>query len=217
MLRAAGHGACSVAAQARGCGDWDGTSCADGRALRALCGDGQPIDTICPHEFPAACSPHIAASLAGTKLDLDDLVATASDLVGEHDLITEGAGGLLAPLSHDRRGLRDMAQALHLPLVIVTRPDLGTLHHTAATVEVARSAGLDLLGLVINEPEPVNHHEPAIVTAADELSALCQLPVLQYFHHQTSAPSQATDAGIALAEAILAALPAGADTSTGDA
>ena len=37
-----------------------------------------------------------------------------------------------------------------LPLLIVTRPALGTLNHTALTVDAARRAGLRILGLVIN-------------------------------------------------------------------
>ena len=63
---------------------------------------------------------------------------------------------------HPRRGLRrtarpdqqretfaDLALALDLPLLIVARPGLGTLNHTALTVEVARARGIGVAGVVV--------------------------------------------------------------------
>src|SRR6185503_1883143 len=44
----------------------------------------------------------------------------------------------------------DLARRWKLPLVLVTRPALGTINHTKLTVLAARSYGLKILGLVIN-------------------------------------------------------------------
>ena len=60
-----------------------------------------------------------------------------------HDLVVvEGAGGLLVPLS-DSVDMVDFACRLDAELVVATRPTLGTLNHTALTVEAARRRALD--------------------------------------------------------------------------
>jgi dethiobiotin synthetase len=45
--------------------------------------------------------------------------------------------------------IRDLALDLELPLVIAARPGLGTINHTLLTLEAARTAGLDVRGVVI--------------------------------------------------------------------
>lgn len=162
------------------CGCWDGSSSEDGRALRAACGDGQDPATVCPLEFPEPASPHLAAAAAGMHLDLDHLRAGLAACQGDHDLLVEGAGGLLAPLTAAREGLAELCG--DLPFLIVTRPDLGTLHSTCATVEAARSRGLRLLGLALNRPQPVED-SLAVRSAAGELEILCRLPILADLAH----------------------------------
>ena len=189
------------------CGDWDGGSTADGRTLRALCGDGQNPTTVCPREFPEACSPHLAAEAAGVRVTLADLLAAVPRAPGEADaqrspdVILETAGGLLAPLTHDRLTNADLAAALGWSAILVTRPHLGTLNHTQLTVNEASRRGLRLLGLVLNHHAPV---APSVATrtAAAELTALTRLPVLIESQHGAD---PATALATALAAAVLAA------------
>jgi dethiobiotin synthetase len=94
-------------------------------------------------------SPHLAAELSGTPLDLPELVEAirAAPRDGEV-LVVEGVGGLLVPLA-DGWDVRRLAAALALPLVIAARPGLGTINHTLLTVEAARAAGLVIAGVVL--------------------------------------------------------------------
>jgi dethiobiotin synthetase len=46
--------------------------------------------------------------------------------------------------------MADLAGRLGAALVVVTRPSLGTLNHTALTVEAARARGLAVEGLVVS-------------------------------------------------------------------
>lgn len=164
------------------CGDWDGTTADDGRRLAAVVGDGQPVATVCPHQFPEPASPHLAAQAAGYTLSGAQLTAGLDAVMGGHDLIIEGAGGLLTPLAADRSTIVDLLSGRGIPLVIVTRPDLGTLNQTALTVTVARSRGLRVLGLVLNRPRPVAS-SLATDTAAVELAACCGVPILANLTH----------------------------------
>lgn len=100
--------------------------------------------------FSPPLAPAVAAELAGAAIDVDALlvdVVKASD--GFDRLVVEGAGGLLVPLSGDVT-MADLAERLGAGLVIVTRPTLGTLNHTALTLEVADAHGLPVDGLVIS-------------------------------------------------------------------
>jgi dethiobiotin synthetase len=45
--------------------------------------------------------------------------------------------------------IADVAKLLDAPLVVAVRAGLGTLNHTALTVEAIRHRGLELLGLVV--------------------------------------------------------------------
>jgi dethiobiotin synthetase len=64
-------------------------------------------------------------------------------------VLVEGPSGLLAPLG-DGRTTADLARALGLPLVIICRPDRGTVNHVALTLEAARSRKLAVRGLIVN-------------------------------------------------------------------
>lgn len=95
-------------------------------------------------------APTVAATLEGVELDGVALIETARDLSKGLDLlVVEGAGGLLVPLAPDL-DMADCAKALDAQLVVVVRPVLGTLNHTALTVEAAVRRGLAVEGIVIS-------------------------------------------------------------------
>ncbi len=159
------------------CGGWDGRSSEDARALIAEVGDGQPPDSVCPRQFAEAASPHLAAAAAGARLDLRAMAGAITGLRGPHDLVVEGVGGLLVPLTPTRETLCDLLAVARLPVLLVTRPDLGTLNHTALTVAHLRRAGISVLGLVVNRARPCAD-DLATRSAATELAAVTMLPVL---------------------------------------
>jgi dethiobiotin synthetase len=63
-------------------------------------------------------------------------------------VLVEGVGGLLVPVC-GRFTVADMAKRMKLPVLVVCRPTLGTLNHTALTVNELHRNGLRLLGLVV--------------------------------------------------------------------
>ena len=161
------------------CGDWRDNQADDGRSFKALADENQDPALVCPLQFPRSASPHLAAKAAGAETKWQDMSATLKLLTGDHDLICEGAGGLLAPLSTDGGTIADICLDQQLPCVLVTRPHLGTLNHTQLTVREARRQGLQLLGMVINYHEDhLDLSSLSISTAKEELESLCELPVL---------------------------------------
>jgi dethiobiotin synthetase len=100
--------------------------------------------------YGPAVAPHLAAALAGERIDRTELVATLSAAGDERVLIVEGVGGLLVPLSDDGGfSVRDLAADLSLPVVVVATPGLGTINHTLLTLEAARAGGLTIAGVVL--------------------------------------------------------------------
>jgi 8-amino-7-oxononanoate synthase/dethiobiotin synthase len=121
-------------------------------------------------------APSVAARLDGTEVDVDSITRAFERLLAEHDVVVvEGAGGLLVPLTADMT-MADLACDLALPLVVVARPALGTLNHTALSIEAARSRGLEVLGVVISGfPSSPNFAE---ATNPVELERLCGVPII---------------------------------------
>ena len=116
----------------------------DAADVRALTG----VRAVTGVTLGPSLAPAVAARLAGEELTGTELLASVTpDL--PRPLVVEGAGGLLVELGTDGTTIVQLAHALELPLVIVARPGLGTLNHTALTLETARSHRLDVAGVII--------------------------------------------------------------------
>jgi dethiobiotin synthase len=103
---------------------------------------------MAPYTFEPACSPHLAAKIAGTEIDIAEMIIAARTLASEYEfVIAEGAGGVLVPLNR-RETMLDLMQALKLPVLIAARPGLGTINHTLLTIRALRSDGIDIAGVV---------------------------------------------------------------------
>jgi dethiobiotin synthetase len=124
--------------------------------------------------FPDPLAPAVAAERAGARIDVDALLADLEKAGDGFDrIVVEGAGGLLVPLWGDVT-MADLADRLGAGLVVVTRPTLGTLNHTALTLEAARSRSLPVDGLVVS-PWPA---DPG-VTEETNLARLAEMaPIL---------------------------------------
>ena len=76
------------------------------------------------------------------------LVASVASVDAALTLV-EGAGGLLVELGAGGVTLRDLAGDLAAPVLIVVSPGLGTLNHTALTLEALAAQNIPCAGLVI--------------------------------------------------------------------
>jgi dethiobiotin synthetase len=116
--------------------------------------------------YPDPLAPATAARRAGrpavTPVESAD---AAQQLAADHDLVlVEGAGGLLVRFTDDGGTLADAAAALGAPVLVVATAGLGTLNHTALTVEALRARGLTCAGVVVGA-----------WPAAADLAAMCNL------------------------------------------
>jgi len=149
-------------------------------------------EQVNPYCFAAPIAPHLAASAAGMRIDLDhiarcfDALAAAADVV-----IVEGVGGFRVPLGPGA-DTAQLAARLALPVVLVVGMRLGCLNHALLTADAVVGRGLTLAGWV------ANHIDPRM-EAADEtvqaLEALIAAPLLARIAY-TAAPDPAVSAAL---------------------
>jgi dethiobiotin synthetase len=101
--------------------------------------------------YPEPLAPVAAAGRAGMELPTRHELRTEVAGVAAPDRLTlvEGAGGLLVELGAAGVTLRDVAADLGATVLIVVGPELGTLNHTALTLEALAVKGIPCAGLVI--------------------------------------------------------------------
>lgn len=122
----------------------------DALLLKKAAGVDDPLDLINPVCLKPPLAPDMAARVSRRPITPETVWSAYRTLSRKHQpMVVEGVGGLLVPLFAGFT-VADLAKRLRLPLLIVTRPALGTLNHTALTVHAARSHGLRILGLVVN-------------------------------------------------------------------
>lgn len=113
--------------------------------VRRVC--GVPGARIAPeaHVFPEPVSPHLAAELAGGRIETGTF--DWPKLPGS--VIAEGAGGVMVPLN-ERETVLDLALYLQAQVLVVARTGLGTINHTLLTVDRLRSSGARIFGVVLS-------------------------------------------------------------------
>ena len=151
-----------------------------------------PREQVNPYCFEPPIAPHIAASGAGMRIDLDRIRQCFGALAARADVvIVEGIGGFRVPLG---LGIdtAQLAARLALPLVLVVGLRLGCLNHALLTAEAVVNRGLKLAGWV------ANHIDPRMAAAEENVHALESLiaaPLLARIAF-TATPDSA--AGVAL-------------------
>jgi dethiobiotin synthetase len=137
-------------------------------------------------------SPNVAARRSGRELDYDTMLSAVRRRDGDGFVVAEGVGGLRVPLTPDGDELADLVADAGLPAVVVARPSLGTLNHTALTVEALRSRGVSVVGVVINRfPD-----EPGVAesTNPEEVERMNDVPVRKVPELDEVTPEAAAEA-----------------------
>lgn len=109
------------------------------------------VDTSELARYPEPLAPLTAARRSGRPLlTLNQVTAEIERLRTGHDVvIVEGAGGVLVELGEGGFTLRDVAQETGGDVLVVASPALGTLNHTALTVEALKRSDVRCIGIVV--------------------------------------------------------------------
>ena len=121
---------------------------ADAVALKEAARSELPLDTICPHRYRLPLAPGIAAEREGRESRWERTLE-AFRSVGQGACVVEGAGGLFVPLdpAHD---VIDLITTLRLPVLLVARAGLGTLNHTALSLEALAARKVTVAAVLLS-------------------------------------------------------------------
>jgi len=179
----------------------DGLVADDALALAAAIQSPDEPSLVNPVCLEAPLAPLVAARLEGTRVDLGAVWRAYETLAGRHEfLVVEGVGGLLVPIDEGATVL-DLITMFRLPVLVVTRPTLGTISDTLLTVRYAREHGVNVVGLVINAVEPTED-STAVETNPAILEEWGRVPVLATLPHAPNLDAHAA-AFAALAHRVL--------------
>ena len=154
--------------------------------------------------YPDPLSPAAAARISGLPpLSLGQVAADVRKLARDRALVlVEGAGGLLVRYDEDGATLADLARELGAPALVVADPRLGTLNHTALTLESMALRGVELMGVVLGSWP----YGGAAADAGPDLAMRCNLRDLETLAARPLAGAVPAGAGrLEPAEFLLAA------------
>ncbi|MDQ0216930.1 ATP-dependent dethiobiotin synthetase BioD [Peribacillus cavernae] len=148
----------------------------DTSLLKQMSQTSLSYEDITPFSFKEPLAPYVAGKLEGKVVDIEDVLYRWERIREIHEyFIVEGAGGISVPLGENFL-VSDLIKALQLPIVIVARPNLGTVNHIFLTVQYAKSIGLKIAGIVINGIS--DHPDIAEKTNPKLIEELCDVPIL---------------------------------------
>ena len=92
------------------------------------------------YRLVAPVSPLLAAEIDGVNIDAD------ATMPPEGDLIVEGAGGALVPVTR-RLLYADLFARWAIPVIICARTALGTINHSLLSIEAVKRRNIPLVGI----------------------------------------------------------------------
>jgi dethiobiotin synthetase len=138
--------------------------------------------------FREPVSPHLAAELEGKTIDPASILEAFHSM--QHDLILEGAGGLLVPINRKTLWM-DVLAAMNSPVLLVARAGLGTINHTLLSLEALGRRRISVVGIAFYGAKEVSTDDN-MQTIADWSG----LPVFGPIHYDDVAESTIDPGGL---------------------
>jgi len=114
-----------------------------------LCNDDF-AGVTCPYIFKFAGSPFLASSLEHKRIALETIDECTSILAAKYNyVLIEGVGGLQVPLAHGQNVI-DFIKDRNYPVILVSSGKLGSINHTALSIEACVSRNIEIIGVVYN-------------------------------------------------------------------
>ncbi len=114
-----------------------------------------PLDLINPIIYKEPLAPYTAAKISRIPNKTKKIFKSYFILRKKYDfMIVEGIGGIMVPISKNYI-IADLIKKFNLPVVIISRPELGTINHTLLTLECAKKFKLKVEGIIFNSTLPI--------------------------------------------------------------
>lgn len=129
------------------------------------------------HKLSEAMSPHAAAYK--DKIEIEHQLFPFPKT--EKLLIVETAGGIHSPMSNEAT-MVDFISHYNLPTILISNNYLGSINHTLMSVEVMKTRGIDLLGIIINGDR--NNDSETFIEQYSKLPIIAHIPKFEELTHE---------------------------------
>lgn len=159
--------------------------CKDARVLKIASKSDDPIEIINPISFKLPLAPLVAGRLEKKQINFYAIVDKFRRLRKLNDiLIVEGIGGVMVPIYEEKRKtfyVIDMIKKFNLPVILVSRPNLGTINHTLMAVKILQDRKIKIAGIIINHISKIKNDlsvdtNPEIIERLSRVSVLGIMP-----------------------------------------
>ena len=124
-------------------------------------------------QLKAPMSPHEAAKLENMDISLSDFTLPKSE-----EIIIEGAGGVMVPLNYKGNMIVELASKFEAKVIIVFKNYLGSINHTLLTIDKVKSAGLNILGLLVVGDEVTSSEK--IIKDTTQTDIIARIPMVDH-------------------------------------
>ncbi|MHC4639936.1 MAG: dethiobiotin synthase [Planctomycetota bacterium] len=114
---------------------WEGLVSQDTEFLASCANSDLPLSTITPVGYITPAAPIVSAQIDGPPIDFTKIAKAYQQICQNSDIVFD---------------VLDLAAEFDLPVLIVSRPDLGTINHTLMTIDCTKAAKLKIAGIIIN-------------------------------------------------------------------
>ena len=119
--------------------------------VKTFSGLAEDVHSISPCCFRTPVSPHLAARMEASIIDIDAIRQSMSGLKESYDyIVAEGCGGLAVPLNDRGYMLAHLVRGLGFDCILAARAGLGTINHTLMTLSYAGAMGIGVRGIIFS-------------------------------------------------------------------
>ena len=123
----------------------------DGVKLARATGQAAPAHAL--YRFRSQFTAALAAEEEELHIEWKELVGKVRQAAQGSDVaILEASGGLMSPITWEK-GALDLAREFKAKAIVAALDRLGTINHTLLTVDELEHAGIEVIGIVLSEPE----------------------------------------------------------------
>lgn len=107
--------------------------------------------TTCSQVLSYPCSPHLAAQIDETEIDLTQISTNTEKLKKTHEIVLiEGAGGLHVPIKKGYHILHYIKEH-NFRVILVSSSKLGSINHTLLSIDACKQNNIEIAALVYNQ------------------------------------------------------------------
>lgn len=100
--------------------------------------------------YSEPCSPHLAAKIDNSEIELKQLISFINSKHTKEDLYVELAGGLMVPLTNNILQL-DLIKEVNCEVILVCGIKLGAINHSLLTIDVLKYNKIKIKEVIYND------------------------------------------------------------------